>query len=104
MIGARARWFGKTHKLVNLLIAIVAPSTNTVSVPDRTQPGKAQLHRIMRTHIAILVATLSAGSLNAKDIQAPQRGEAEHPPEITLTGKLGIDTFDGKEVCDHRQQ
>jgi hypothetical protein len=36
-------------------------------------------------------------ALNAKDIQAPQRGEAEHPPQITLTGKLGCEMFDGEK-------
>jgi hypothetical protein len=51
----------------------------------------------MKKHITILVAVLSAASLNAKDIQAPQRGEAEHPPTITLTGKLGFDMFDGEK-------
>jgi hypothetical protein len=41
---------------------------------------------------ALLLVTISIG---ATDIQAPQAGEAEHPPIITITGKLGFEMYDG---------
>jgi hypothetical protein len=42
--------------------------------------------------VALLVMTTF---LDAKDIQAPQAGEAEHPPIITITGQLGFEMYDG---------
>lgn len=42
--------------------------------------------------VALLVVTTL---LDAKDIEAPQRGEAEHPPTITITGELGLEMYDG---------
>jgi len=42
--------------------------------------------------VSLLVVTVS---LDAKDIEAPQAGEAEHPPVIAITGKLGFEMYDG---------
>jgi hypothetical protein len=42
--------------------------------------------------VALLGLTIS---LSAKDIQAPQAGEAEHSAIITITGRLGFEVYDG---------
>jgi hypothetical protein len=42
--------------------------------------------------VMLLVVTVS---LDAKDIEAPQAGEPEHPPVIAITGKLGFEMYDG---------
>ena len=48
---------------------------------------------------AFLAYVLSAVTLNSKDIQVVQRGEVDHPSATSITGKLGLEMYDGmKEV------